>query len=382
MVEPPTQVVEEQSESGEESPQQTQVLSFDPSLGPPTDSAHERRHQTRTPEPQKRQSQKSEVQRSPNSEGQLAPFDWDEFEARYEKALNEADEREKELLEEFDRLVKYFNAWASASSAHDNERAVKRLQTRERYVRLSERQLMQKKQHPILFIQSSGWERSAMMTAAPYSSGAFQVPEVSQAEIDSFREFHFSNAAVELFGAEFLMPENAPDNEHVYDEYYCDGYEEEEDDGLGYYPDGVKRTLTDEQIAIFRHSEIESLRRAHSKVDKAKAESAAMLQAARVDDQTAVAEDDDGELRAGSEDGELESEKPTAAELRRMKRKRAKQSKKGKRKFQPEPKEDLRKRTWDKVEAGMDSLDYDGLEAAHDATSNHMAQRRRISYED
>ena len=32
-------------------------------------------------------------------------------------------------------------------------------------------------------------------------------------------------------------------------------YLEDEDD-LGYYPDGVKRTLTDEQIAMFRHSEI------------------------------------------------------------------------------------------------------------------------------
>lgn len=30
----------------------------------------------------------------------------------------------------------------------------------------------------------------------------------------------------------------------------------ENDDRLGYYPDGVKRTLTDEQIAMFRHSEI------------------------------------------------------------------------------------------------------------------------------
>ena len=40
-------------------------------------------------------------------------------------------------------------------------------------------------------------------------------------------------------------------------------HEEEvaEDDGLGYYPDGVKRTLTDEQIAMFRHSEIYSLLR-------------------------------------------------------------------------------------------------------------------------
>ncbi|KAK5146580.1 hypothetical protein LTR04_001013, partial [Oleoguttula sp. CCFEE 6159] len=32
-----------------------------------------------------------------------------------------------------------------------------------------------------------------------------------------------------------------------------------DDDDLGYYPDGVKRTLTDEQIAIFRHSEIQAI---------------------------------------------------------------------------------------------------------------------------
>lgn len=34
---------------------------------------------------------------------------------------------------------------------------------------------------------------------------------------------------------------------------------EDEDDGLGYYHDGVKRTLTDDQIAMFRHSEIYSI---------------------------------------------------------------------------------------------------------------------------
>lgn len=33
------------------------------------------------------------------------------------------------------------------------------------------------------------------------------------------------------------------------------------DEDLGYYPDGVKRTLTDEQIRIFRHSEIHALLR-------------------------------------------------------------------------------------------------------------------------
>ncbi|KAL8976503.1 MAG: hypothetical protein Q9177_006842, partial [Variospora cf. flavescens] len=39
------------------------------------------------------------------------------------------------------------------------------------------------------------------------------------------------------------------------------GQEEEEDDDLGYYPDGVKRTLTDEQITMFRNSEIYSILR-------------------------------------------------------------------------------------------------------------------------
>jgi len=42
----------------------------------------------------------------------------------------------------------------------------------------------------------------------------------------------------------------------VAEEYY-----EEADDELGYYPDGTKRTLTDEQIAMFRHSEIQAILR-------------------------------------------------------------------------------------------------------------------------
>ena len=39
-----------------------------------------------------------------------------------------------------------------------------------------------------------------------------------------------------------------------------EGQEEEvEGNDLGYYEDGVKRTLTDEQIVMFRHSEIQRL---------------------------------------------------------------------------------------------------------------------------
>ena len=41
-------------------------------------------------------------------------------------------------------------------------------------------------------------------------------------------------------------------------------YNDKDDgDDLGYYPDGNKRTLTDEQIAIFRHSEIQELLKIH-----------------------------------------------------------------------------------------------------------------------
>lgn len=45
-----------------------------------------------------------------------------------------------------------------------------------------------------------------------------------------------------------------------------------DDDGLGYYPDGVKRTLTDEQIAMFRHSEIQTLLRERRRRDNAESD--------------------------------------------------------------------------------------------------------------
>jgi uncharacterized protein YeaO (DUF488 family) len=49
---------------------------------------------------------KDAAERSPSTPGHLAPFDWDEFEARYEEALADADREEQELLKEFEDLVK------------------------------------------------------------------------------------------------------------------------------------------------------------------------------------------------------------------------------------------------------------------------------------
>jgi len=59
-----------------------------------------------------------------------------------------------------------------------------------------------------------------------------------------FHQRHFPDAPLPLF------LKNTPDEVL---------FEEEDEDELGYYPDGAKRTLTNEQIAIFRHSEIQEL---------------------------------------------------------------------------------------------------------------------------
>ncbi|KAF2967489.1 hypothetical protein GQX73_g6112 [Xylaria multiplex] len=155
MVEPPSQI-----DQSAQTPQDITIrLNPQPAMDSPpraqilngegvTNGGHARGHpqfhrRAQTPETQKRRSDRSEM----TSPGHLAPFDWEDFKDRYEKALQEADEKEKQMLEEFAQLVKYFNVWASASSTHDNERAMKRLQTRERYVSLSEQSLSQKKQH-------------------------------------------------------------------------------------------------------------------------------------------------------------------------------------------------------------------------------------------
>lgn len=123
-----------------------------------------------TPEPRPEQLAMNNhmSQTTPSTPGVLPPFDWEDFQDRYEKALADADEEERAVLKEFESLSKvslptllqywthskltisslqYFNVWASSASARDNERAVKRLQTRQRYVSLSEESMAQKQKH-------------------------------------------------------------------------------------------------------------------------------------------------------------------------------------------------------------------------------------------
>jgi hypothetical protein len=75
----------------------------------------------------------------------------------------------------------------------------------------------------------------------------------TQDDLRAFHAKHFPDAQVP---EHFLYGVDQAQNQEATEEYY-----EEEDDSLGYYPDGTKRTLTDEQIAMFRHSEIQSILR-------------------------------------------------------------------------------------------------------------------------
>lgn len=86
---------------------------------------------------------------------------------------------------------------------------------------------------------------------------ALAVPTVTIDDLCAFHATHFPHALLTdqfLQGAENTV---AHDQAELTEEYY--GQEGEDD--LGYYPDGAKRTLTDEQIAIFRHSEIQEVLR-------------------------------------------------------------------------------------------------------------------------
>jgi hypothetical protein len=206
------------------------------------------------------------------------------------------------------------------------------------------------------------------------------LPEISQTDLESFHAAHFSGASTTHFTQQFLGP--------VEEEYF----EEVEDDGLGHYDDGVKRTLTDEQIAIFRHSEIHAILR-----DRRYAEEAGYDESG-----TPATIPEEGELEAG----ELEDDTPSSREFEAhsvveeisslpsthgtsSKRARQKVGRKAKKAeqarqkgwYKQNVKPDLRKRTWDKVDSGVGNLDYEEDRGAA-PVQNPVSQRRRISYDD
>lgn len=203
----------------------------------------------------------------------------------------------------------------------------------------------------------------------------------TQEDLAAFHASHFSTLPTEHFTQHFLGP---------VDEEYT---EEAEDDELGYYDDGVKRTLTDQQIAIFRHSEIETLLRDRRHTQEARGTPTPGLEDGELEDSELDVEagelpgSDDSRFPVAEVSKPIETRTPTAHNP--PKKNNKKTSKKAKKAeiarekgfFKQNIKPDLRKRTWDKVESGLGNLDYDD-ESSPAQIQGPPTQRRRISYDD
>ena len=86
-----------------------------------------------------------------------------------------------------------------------------------------------------------------------------------------------------------------------------------DEDDLGYYTDGMKRTLTDDQIAMFRHSEVQSLLRGQrNSKEREKSEFRDVPRSKELDDGVwgvhEIEDDQDMEAEGNAEDEDDEEE--------------------------------------------------------------------------
>lgn len=176
--------------------------------------------------------------------------------------------------------------------------------------------------------------------------------------MSAFHTSHFGSLSRNHFTTTFLQPESAVGAEaHI---------EAEEDDGLGYYADGVKRTLTDEQVAMFRHSEIQALLRERRHVAEARFSNPSRSTSTSTPDSTSYDDYAEGE--------------PIEEEASQGKSRHRTRKKKNNRKREVKP--DLRKRTWDMVDEGVPTLSYEDIESKASTGRNDGPQRKRVSYDD
>lgn len=142
------------------------------------------------------------------------------------------------------------------------------------------------------------------------------------------------------------------------------GRAEEEEDDLGYYPDGVKRTLTDEQIAMFRHSEIQALLRERRYAAEARSSNPSCSTITSAPDTASYDDREEGEM---AEEPEKQGRKRNRKKKHQRKR---------------EVKPDLRKRTWDMVDEGVGTLSYEDADSVPMSGRGAGPQRKRVSYDD
>ncbi|GKZ38774.1 hypothetical protein AbraIFM66950_011238 [Aspergillus brasiliensis] len=129
-------------------------------------------------------------------------------------------------------------------------------------------------------------------------------PPITLEDLHAFQAKHFPGS--NIIAAHQTQPvtdttTTLPETNYNEGQYYWE--EEEWEDDLGYYPDGVKRTLTDEQIRIFRHSEIHALRREKELREEEEADAVAAAAAEAAERESAVAAGADAGADANTKTG-------------------------------------------------------------------------------
>jgi hypothetical protein len=85
----------------------------------------------------------------------------------------------------------------------------------------------------------------AQRSPLPQSHGGSILPDLDPEQLRHFHQAHFPCQNV----PHLSLTSNQEEQEQ----------DQQGDQELGCYPDGIKRTLTDDQVAMFRHSEIQRL---------------------------------------------------------------------------------------------------------------------------
>ncbi|KAI4101278.1 MAG: hypothetical protein L6R37_005021 [Teloschistes peruensis] len=99
--------------------------------------------------------QKSPVEEAPIDPKQpLEAFGWDDLEERFLRKMEECQKGEEELEKEFRGWCEVFQAWATTTREHEEERLHKRLKTRMAWVQNSEQKFEEKRQHYIKVVQA------------------------------------------------------------------------------------------------------------------------------------------------------------------------------------------------------------------------------------
>ncbi|KZF26122.1 hypothetical protein L228DRAFT_264548 [Xylona heveae TC161] len=141
-----------------------------------------------------------------------------------------------------------------------------------------------------------------------------------QEDLQRFHYRHYAPSCTTYFSQTFGVHAGFQSNAQQEEEYGDD------DDGLGYYSDGTKRTLTDEQIAMFRHSELQALLRERRKQKLQQEETSDVIEPLAISsapDRSNIEEDEDEEEYARF----LAEERKNLSKSAKKKRKKNKKGK-------------------------------------------------------